>query len=151
MQKRFSFFVLLVLAFTVVAEADIKPMADEPVGRILEMKRRAGLIRADVALFRELLWRDVRYTHSTGLVQSKDDVIKMLSGNSVNYLSIDVEEENYAILSKSIIVTGTQKIRLKVGGKVVTSRSRFTVVYQIIREDWKCIAYQSTPCPEEND
>jgi len=146
--KKLTLAILLVLTVAVPVAADLVPTADEPTGRMLELKRREGLIRGDEKLFETMLSPNIRYVHSTGLVQTKDEMIAMVAGDKVNYLSIDVEDENYAIYEKSVIVTGTQTIRLKVDGKLITSHSRFTVVYHIIRDKWKCTAYQSTPIPE---
>jgi hypothetical protein len=111
----------------------------------LDAQRQRAMAAADSAALDTLLAERCVYTHSTGLVQTKREVIAMLTSGDVDYVSFDVDEIAAEVYQSTVVVTGKQTIELVVRGKPVTSRSRYTAVWVRTGAAWRCVAYQSTP------
>jgi ketosteroid isomerase-like protein len=74
----------------------------------------------------------------------------MLASGSVDYVSFDTANVEYTRHGDTVVVTGGQTIELVVRGRPVTSKSRYTVVWVREGVGWRCVAYQSTPVPEQD-
>jgi uncharacterized protein (TIGR02246 family) len=117
--------------------------------RSLESSRRHAMIAADGAALQLLLAPDCTYTHSTGVVQTRDDVVAMLASKKVRYVSFTTPSETYHEYGEgTVVITGTQTIALEVEEKPRTVTNRFTVVWVNMDGSWSCVAYQSTSVPE---
>ena len=106
------------------------------------------MIQADEVALDSLLAAGCAYTHSNGLFQSKKEVIEMLTSGNVRYLSIEASDVWMRCRGWTCVITGNQTVKLEVRGEPVTSISRYTVVWAELGERWQCIAYQSTPIPQ---
>lgn len=143
-----------VWALTLVLLASAGAMADEPPVSFaaLEELRQQAMVDANAAELERLLDAGCTYTHSTGLAQTRSELIAMLTGDSVDYLSIDTADVRTVEYPGAAVVTGRQTIELRVKGEPVTSVSRYTVVWAQTEDGgWKCAAYQSTTIPEGGD
>lgn len=133
---------IIVLAAGAVA-ADVFPALDEA--------RQSAMVAADAAALDTLLADECVYTHSTGLVQNKDALIAMLVSGEVSYESFDTNERRVDRYGDTVVVTGRQTIELMVRGAPVTSMSRYTAVWARTPKGWRCVAYQSTPIPQNDE
>jgi hypothetical protein len=120
--------------------------------RRLETERRSAMIDGDRSVLERLLSPDCTYTHSTGLVQTRAEVIEMLESKKVRYVSFTTPDETLRAFGEgTVVITGTQTIDLEVSGKPRSTTNRFTVVWANVDGAWKCVAYQSTAVPETKE
>jgi hypothetical protein len=141
--------VLVALAWCAAPLAAQSPVDDV---QLLEAARRRAMVGADRAALERLLAPECAYTHSTGAVQTRAEVIAMLESKNVRYVSFTTPIEAYhAFGPNTVVITGTQTIALEVAGKPLATTNRFTVVWVRLDESWTCVAYQSTAVPADTD
>jgi hypothetical protein len=145
-KKLFLAAVLVALA-TPMVYAQAPPDSIAAAVEALDWKRQSAMIGFDRAVLDDLLDPYVTYTHSIGLVQTRDQLYEMLASGNVSYKSFTNDGVRWRVFPGVVVGTGTQKIELVVDGKPTSARNRFTVVWRSVGERWKCIAYQSTPVP----
>jgi hypothetical protein len=137
---------------TVTAPADKTGVAQHPdaLSQVvaLEEKRRKAMVAADVNTLRTILADNATYVHSTGIMQNRDELLRLLANQSIRYLAFDVEKTSYRVYGGTVVGTGVQKIKVMQGQKSKVIRSRYTVVYVERGGTEELIAYQSTPLPE---
>jgi molybdopterin synthase catalytic subunit len=114
----------------------------------LEEVRRAAMVAADTTALRAGMSRDATYVHSTGLVQTRDELCAVIARGDIRYRAFSVDGVAYRAYESTVVATGVQRIDLESGGRPLTSRSRFTVVYVLDADRPRLVAYQSTPLPE---
>jgi ketosteroid isomerase-like protein len=114
----------------------------------LEARRLEAMHAADVKALEQILAEDMTYTHSTGLVQTREQLLTLLKSGVVRYLSFDTQDVAWRVYEGAAVATGRQTISLESEGRPVTARNRFTVVYARVGGEWRCVAYQSTSLPE---
>jgi hypothetical protein len=137
---------------TVTAPADKTTVSQHPDAlaqvAALEEKRRRAMVAADVNTLATIIAADATYVHSTGIMQNRDELLRLLSNQSIQYLAFDVEKTAYRVYGGTVVGTGVQKIKVMQGRKSMVIRSRYTVVYAERNGTEELIAYQSTPLPE---
>jgi len=114
----------------------------------LETRRLEAMRAADVKALAQILAEDMTYTHSTGLMQTRDQLLTLLGSGVVRYLSFETHDIAWRVYDGAAVATGRQTLSLESEGRPVTARNRFTVVYARHGGDWRCVAYQSTALPE---
>jgi len=114
----------------------------------LEEKRRAAMVAADTRTLASIIAADATYVHSTGMMQKRDELLRLLDNQTVRYLSFDVEKTSYRVYGDTVVGTGVQRIGVMSGGKSVTIHSRYTVIYTMRDGAEQLVAYQSTPLPQ---
>ncbi len=126
------------------------PSGDAAVAAVerLEPERRRAMVDFDAHRLARILADDVTYVHSTGLVQSRDDLMGMLAKGDIRYVSFQIESVAYRAYGSTVVGTGVQTIELTNSGKPFTSRSRYTVVYAVVRGEHRLVSYQATTMPE---
>jgi len=114
----------------------------------LEQQRRAAMVRGDTHTLSGIMAEDATYVHSTGIMQTRDELFRLLENKTIRYLKFDVEKTSYRVYGNTIVGTGVQRIEVLSGGKTLVLRSRYTVVYTMRDGTEKMVAYQSTSMPE---
>lgn len=114
----------------------------------LEHARHHAMVSVDVEALTRILADDIAYVHSTGLAQTRDELVGMLMRGDIQYVSFKVETIAYRSYGATVVGTGVQSIELTNAGKPFTSRSRYTVVYAPVDGVHRMVAYQSTAMPE---
>ncbi|MDH3196887.1 MAG: nuclear transport factor 2 family protein [Candidatus Krumholzibacteria bacterium] len=114
----------------------------------LEARRLEAMRAADVKALAQIMAEDMTYAHSTGLVQTRDQLLQLLESGLVRYLSFETHDIAWRVYDGAAVATGRQTISLESDGRPITARNRITVVYARIDADWRCVAYQSTTLPE---
>jgi hypothetical protein len=131
-----------------------RAQAEEPLSpeeRLLQVERRRqrAMIEGDAATLDALLADDLTYTHSTGAVQSKSDLIRAINSGKTRYRSIESPQPQVRVYDASAIVTGPVDMGLETDGKSLFARSRFTALYVLRGGMWRLAAYQSTSRPPD--
>jgi ketosteroid isomerase-like protein len=114
----------------------------------LEERRRKAMVAADTHTLETIIAEDATYVHSTGIMQKRDELLRLLANQTIRYISFDVEKTSYRVYGSTVVGTGVQSIKVMSGGKSLVIHSRYTVVYADKDGVEKLIAYQSTPLPE---
>jgi hypothetical protein len=131
-----------------------RAQAEDPLSpeeRLLQVERRRqrAMIEGDAATLDALLADDLTYTHSTGVVDSKSDLIGAIESGKTRYRSIASREPQVRVYEASAIVTGPVDMELEADGKSFFARSRFTALYVLRGGTWRLAAYQSTSRPAD--
>ena len=113
----------------------------------LEEKRRKAMVAADVKTLETIIAEDATYVHSTGIMQKRDELLRLLANKSIQYISFDLEKSSYTVYGTTVVGTGVQKINVMAGGQARVIHSRYTVVYAKKGGSEKLISSQSTPLP----
>ena len=142
--------VLVLLALSAQAATSAPPAGEEAIAAVetIEKARQQAMVSVDQEAMARIFADDLVYVHSTGLAQSKDDLIGMLVRGDIRYVAFRVENVAYRLYGSTVIGTGVQAIDLTSSGRPFVSRSRFTVVYVAADGGYRLASYQSTTMPE---
>lgn len=132
-----------------IAHAEL-PSGDAAIAAVeeLEHARQHAMVSVDIETLAGIFADDLTYVHSTGLSQSKDELLGMLTRGDIRYVAFRVESVNYRAYGDTVVGSGVQSIDLTSSGKSFTSRSRYTVVYAPVDGAHRLASYQSTTMPE---
>jgi len=150
--KRLSAALLLALALAACRSAGPEWIdGPTPQAELLavERERLRAMIAGDGAALEALLADDLTYTHSTGRVDSKAELIRAIASGRVRYRSIRSRGPRVRVYGATAVVTGPVDMELTAGGEPIAARSRFTATYVRRDRGWRLVAYQSTPRPPD--
>jgi hypothetical protein len=111
----------------------------------LETRRWQAMIDADLAALDELLHPNLRYTHSTAAVDSKESYMKAIERGVFDYREVDNSEVEIQTFDGLALVNGTAEIKVVAREKEFLLRSRYTCVWLEGSEGWQFLAWQNTP------
>jgi len=138
--KKIILFILLIVgtqAFSQTAEA-------EKVNQI-HKKKFEWLINKKYDSLNWLLDERVKYIHSNGWIQSKEEVVDDLKSGKVNYTSVTVEESTVSFYDNSAVITGKGYFKGLDAGKVEFNiHLLYTEVYVRHKKQWKLVSRQAT-------
>jgi hypothetical protein len=150
----------LLPALLVLGLALLSPLsaADQPAATAtapdLE-KIRAALIKADderlaatqagdQARLTAIFSDELRYSHSSGKVDTKESYIKSLTSHSTVYEKFDYKERAFKSVAPGIaLMTGRVVTTVTQGGKPGELDLNFLAVWRLEKGQWKFLAWQS--------
>ncbi len=141
MLKRLSFFLfLLSLPMAGFAQSDAKAEA-----RVLQLHRDKFRWMTNVQLdsLGTLLDERVRYIHSNGWTESREEVLENLRSKKLTYQSVAVEEAEARAYGKSVVVVGKGKFNVSLDGKPLELTLLYTEVYVPHKKHWKLVSRQA--------
>jgi ketosteroid isomerase-like protein len=114
-----------------------------------EKDRFAAMVKGDRAALEKLVADDVTYTHSTALLQNKEEFIKSVLGGTIDYVSITPSEPDWKVRvnGNTAIVNGVAAVNVIDTGKDRKIKIRFTTVQTNRTGAWQLQAWQSTVVP----
>lgn len=114
-----------------------------------EKDRFAAMVKGDRAALEKLLADDLTYTHSTALLETKEQFIKSVTSGNIDYVTIVPSESDskVRINGNTAIVTGVAAVNVIDNGKDRKIRIRYTTVYANRANAWLLQAWQSTVIP----
>ncbi len=108
-----------------------------------------GVTTNDLALLEKVLAPDLVYTHSTGLVDSRDSYIGKLRDGRSRYLKVDYSELKVRLITPDIALTHCRTLIVTVQqGKEVADRLALLHVFRKNRGQWQMVAHQSAKLPQ---
>lgn len=115
----------------------------------LEDKRWAAQIADDYATLAELYSDSMRYTHSNGLVDTKESFLAAMENKVFDYRSQERSDVECTVIGDTAFVTGRARFTVVVGGgsREVNLDARFSVVWVRDGGRWQFLGWQSTPIP----
>lgn len=112
---------------------------------VLDHVRRllSALLERDSVALLTLLADDVKYGHSNGLTQNKDEVIRSVMSGQHDYRSITTREEELRVYGSSAVVNLSTAVSMVLEGNPIEMDLNILMVW--IREGigWKLVARQS--------
>ena len=114
-----------------------------------EKDRFAAMVKGDRAALEKLIADDLTYTHSTALLETKEQFIKSVTSGNIDYVSIVPSEADskVRINGNTAILTGVAAVNVIDTGKDRKIRIRYTTVYTNRGGAWLLSAWQSTVIP----
>ena len=141
------FFLLLVLPFAFIVNAqDNNAEKMEVIGKMLSLKN--ALLSKDSVSLSALLADDVTYGHSTGIIQTKAELIRAVMSGEQDYKSIEPSDMNIRIYDNAGIVTLKLKVNLINNGKPMDMNLNATLTWVKLNGDWQLVARQAVKLTE---
>jgi ABC-type molybdate transport system substrate-binding protein len=114
-----------------------------------EKDRFAAMVKGDRAALEKLLSDDLTYTHSTALMENKEQFLKSVTSGNIDYVSIVPSEADWKIRvnGSTAVVNGVAAVNVIDTGKDRKIRIRFTTVQANRGGAWQLLAWQSTVVP----
>lgn len=117
------------------------PVAD------LEDGRWKALVAGDLDELDRLFADDMTYTHSNGMVDTKQSYLGALRDGVFRYVDIDVQEPTSRDFGATVVVTGTAVVTTESARGRLVSPLRYTGVWSQQDGDWQFVAWHSCPVP----
>jgi ketosteroid isomerase-like protein len=102
------------------------------------------MVQNDLDALAPLLAEDLVYIHTTGEMESKQQLLDRLRGGALRYRSIEPSETVVRTGCDSATVTGRAKMGVTIGGADRDFEIRYTAVYRSTGGRWQLISWQST-------
>lgn len=113
--------------------------------RRLEDERYAAMLAGDSAALERLLDPGLRYTHSSGVVDSKTSYIDGVRAKRWEYRSIDRAEETIVVRGDAALVFNRFRASIQVSGVAKALDNRMLAVWSKTEGAWRLLAIHSTP------
>jgi hypothetical protein len=114
--------------------------------RGLEDERYAAMLAGDSATLERLLDPALRYTHSSGVVDSKTSYVDGVRAKRWEYQSIDRAEETIVVRGEAALVFNRFRAGIKVSGVAKQLDNRMLAVWTRTEDGaWRLLAIHSTP------
>ncbi|MEO8353507.1 MAG: nuclear transport factor 2 family protein [Chthoniobacteraceae bacterium] len=136
--RNFLFTLLSVVSLQAADDPQTAAVTAAGDARTTAMKSadRAGL----VAVFSD----DLRYSHSTGQVDTKASFIDALTSGKTKYLSMEYEKREFSFPAPSIaLMTGRTHIKAATAEKNFDDVLNFLAVWRLENGHWRFLAWQS--------
>jgi hypothetical protein len=114
----------------------------------LDERRIKAMIAGDAGELEKLLHRDLKYTHSSGLVDSKDSYIRGVREKLWDYLSIKPTNMLMTVYGDTALIHCRLQIDLEVKGVPRQVDSLALTVWVKDEGRWQVLAVHSTPHPK---
>jgi hypothetical protein len=108
---------------------------------------RNALLSKDSVTLSNLLTDDVTYGHSTGLIQTKAELIRSIMSGEQDYKTIEPSNINVRIYDNTGVVNANIKANLIYQGKPLDLNMAVTFTWIKIHGEWKLVARQSVKLP----
>lgn len=134
-------FSLVVFAVASLHAADDSRLA---VLRVADDERVASMLAADRSRLDAVLGDDLRYAHSSGVVDTKASFIDALSAGRTKYLSLNYDERNFTFPAPGIaLMTGRVEAKVQNATGVNEMALSFLAVWREENGRWRFLAWQS--------
>lgn len=114
----------------------------------LEERRRNAMLVGDGQALRALLAPDLRYGHSTGAVDSYDNLLARLTSGDVVYQHLVFERLVVRATDNAGVIVGEMHAEIRKGEELRKLANRYLAVWLRRGGTWQFTAFQSTRLPE---
>ena len=109
-----------------------------------EDARFGAMVKADAAELGHWLAEDLQYVHSTGQVESREQLLDSITSGRIRYLSIDPAERQVVMLDDvAAIVRGRGRFEVMAGATRLDLHIRYLAVYGQSAGRWRLRSWQS--------
>ena len=135
----------LLLVFVLMGADAIKTDADKSQSVIsLENAWNQAEARHDWVALKLLLAETFVYTDYDGVLMDRDQWLKKVGSAAKDYRTLANVVQAARVYGDTVVVTGIYLEQMKIRGKNVDRRSRFTDTWIFQNSHWECVASQST-------
>ena len=120
---------------------------DPDLIRHLESARYRALVEGDYETVADLCHPELRYTHSTGVVDSRESYLAKCLAGHYDYQRIDHPTDAITFLGDVALVFGEMRADLVAGGVAKTLDNVCLAVWRWDEDRWRLFAYQPTAKP----
>jgi len=124
-----------------------RPTPSEAAVLNADNDRFAAMQKADVAALERLLGAELRYTHTSAVVQSKDEFIADIRTGTLKYLSIEPKDQKVQVYGNVAVVTGGAAVHIILRGNDQSFQIRYTNVHVNRNGKWQMVAWEATRVP----
>ena len=114
----------------------------------LDRERMQAMADKNVARLKELLCKDLVYTHSSARLDTKESLIGAMESGATVYTSVKPSDVLAQDLGDAVVLTGAAQINVVSNGNPNSFGVRFTDVYHNQNGNWRMVAWQSTKTPD---
>jgi len=114
----------------------------------LDRERMQAMADKNVARLKELLCKDLIYTHSSARLDTKESLIGAMESGATVYTSVKPSDVLAQDLGDAVVLTGAAQINVVSNGNPNSFGVRFTNVYHNQNGNWRMVAWQSTKTPD---
>lgn len=122
------------------------PEAEKDVLSAMETWRHA-MMKKDRAALQKVLHEKLTYTHSSGLNETKADVLKSVTEGPMTHENIQLSKTTVRIFGDTALVKGIVDFRNSVGGTVSTAHLDVLHVWLKGPQGWQLVARQALRLP----
>jgi ketosteroid isomerase-like protein len=140
-----AFFLATLLAFSSKAQQNNSAQQTEVMMKMANL--RNAILSKDSAALSNLLADDVTYGHSSGLIQTKAELIRSVMSGEQDYKSIEPSNMIVRIYDNAGVVNSNIKASVIYKGKPMDLNMAVTFTWVRINGDWKLVARQSVKLP----
>lgn len=136
---------LLVIILLLISNCVFSQSKENQEVNSLHLKKFNWLINKNYDSLNWLLDVGVKYIHSNGWIQNKQEVIEDLKRGKLNYTQVNVSESSVAMYGKSTaVVTGKGNFKgLMPDKSEFNINLLYTEVYVKLKNDWKLVSRQA--------
>jgi hypothetical protein len=128
-------------------QAPEDPAATAPV-LAAEDARFAAMVAANPAEMHRWLAADLEYVHTTGQVETRDQLIKAIVSGEKRYVSVRPTERHVSVLGDgAAVVQGVASFSVMAGTTPLEFEARYLAVYVLGEGAWQLHAWQSLRLP----
>jgi ketosteroid isomerase-like protein len=112
--------------------------------RELEAARFSAMVEVDVEKLDSLLADGVRYVHSNGKCETKQQFLGALEEKEGRYLDIQPSDQQLHQFGDTVVVIGKLLVELETATGSLESQMIYTAVHVREAEAWRLISWQAT-------
>ena len=113
----------------------------------LDKERMQAMMEKDVAKLKNLICKDLIYTHSSARLDTKESLIGNMESGATVYTRCTPSDVEALDLGDAVVLTGRADITVEANGNPNAFSVRFTDVWQNQSGQWRMVAWQSTKLP----
>ena len=136
---------VLLLAFLLMG-AQAAKTAEEKSEAVINLENAWNYAeeRHDGDALRLLLAETFVYTDYDGTIMDRDQWLRKVQSLAKDYRHLSNVEQNARVYGDAVVVIGVYLEKMKIKGKDVDRRVRFTDTWLFQNRHWECVASQST-------
>ena len=112
-----------------------------------EETRRQAMLESNTQKLDVLMASSMTYTHSSGITDTKQAYLQLLSSGTVTYETIAFDDLKIQLIGQVGLVTGTMKAALMRGGARKQIATAYLAVWEHVGGDWLLHVVQATSLP----
>jgi hypothetical protein len=102
------------------------------------------MVANDTTALGKALAEELTYTHSSGVLQTKAELLKDLAAGTMQYQQLNVLEQHFRMHGAIGIINGVVHVAVRMAGADRVFNLRYTDVYVRRSGRWQLLAWQST-------
>jgi ketosteroid isomerase-like protein len=138
--------ILVLLSTALLSAAGVNSKEEKDVLGAMDAWKQATM-KKDRAALDKLLHPDLTYSHSSGMTQTKTDVLDAVTKGKSKVEAIDFSDSTVRIYGKTALVKGTVDITNSTDGK--STKSHLSILHVWIKDGqgWQMVGRQATKLP----